>query len=163
VAPEECPTFHHIRALGIQCFGTTITSRPRFNIFTLEPDLANEHYRRSNATIEHQSWEKIVTKYDRPHTLFYCDPPYWQTEGYGVEFGFEHYERMAELARSIKGHMIISINDHPDIRAVFSDLPVIEIDYQYTVGGNGKPSDCVELVFGNWEETPTPKGQQGLF
>ncbi len=146
-----------------QSFGTTTTSRPRFNIFTLEQDLADAHYRLSNATVEHLSWEKIITKYDRPHTLFYCDPPYWETEGYGVGFGFEHYERMAELAKSIKGHMIISINDHPDIRAVFSDLPAIEIDYQYTVGGSGKPSDCVELVFGNWPERPVPRGQQGLF
>ena len=91
------------------------------------------HYRLCNATVENLSRE---------------------AEGYG----FEHYERMAELAKSIKGHMIISINDHPDIRAVFSGLPVIEIDYQYTVGGSAKPSDCVELVFGNWPEQPVPRG-----
>jgi DNA adenine methylase len=70
---------------------------------------------------------------------------------------------MAELAATIKGQMIISINDHPDIRAVFSKLSLIEIDYQYAVGGNGKPTDCVELVFGNWKDTPVPRGQQGLF
>jgi DNA adenine methylase len=100
----------------------------------------------------------------RPPThAVYCAPPYWQTEGYGVQFGFDHYERMAEVAATIKGQMIISINDHPDIRAVFSKLQVIEIDYQYTVGGKGKPTDCVELVFGNWKEKPKARGQQGLF
>ncbi|UTW12923.1 DNA adenine methylase [Marinobacterium rhizophilum] len=146
-----------------QSFGTTTTSRPRFNIFTLEQDLADAHYRLAGTTIERLDWQQIIRKYDRPHTLFYCDPPYWQTEGYGVPFGFDHYERMAELAATIKGQMIISINDHPDIRAVFSKLQVIEIDYQYTVGGNGKPTDCVELVFGNWKDQPKPRGQQGLF
>jgi len=69
---------------------------------------------------------------------------------------------MAELASSIKGHMIIRINDHPDIRAVFSGLPVIEIDYQYTVGGSGKASDCVELAFGNWPEQPCATGAAGI-
>lgn len=45
---------------------------------------------------------------------------------------------MASLATSIQGHMIISINDHPDIRQVFADLHVVEVDYQYTVGGSDK-------------------------
>lgn len=70
---------------------------------------------------------------------------------------------MAELARSIKGHMIISINAHSDICAVFSGLPIIEIDYQYTVGGSAKPSDCVDLVFGNWPEQPCTTGATGAF
>lgn len=148
-----------------QSFGTATTSRPRFNLFTLEQDLADAHFRLSNTTIENQSWEKVIERYDRPHTLFYCDPPYWETEGYGVGFEWEHYERMAELSKSIQGKMIISINDHPDIREVFKHLPVVEVDYKYTVGGGNKQSDCVELIFGNWEggKVPEPKGQTGLF
>ena len=148
-----------------QSFGTATTSRPRFNIFTLEQDLADAHFRLTNTTIEHLDWQAVVRKYDRPHTLFYCDPPYWQTEGYGTEFGWEQYEALAELAGSIQGQMIISINDHPDIRTLFGDLPVIEVDYQYTVGGANKKSDCIELIYGTWPEgVPTPKGyQEGLF
>lgn len=146
-----------------QCFGTSATSRPRFNIFTLEQDLADAHYRLANATIEHLDWKKVIEKYDRPGTLFYCDPPYWQTEGYGVPFGFEEYEQMAHLANTIQGHMIISINDHPDIREVFKALHVVEVDYQYTVGGAANPTDCVELIYGNWEHQPKPRGQVGLF
>ncbi|MFN3882956.1 MAG: DNA adenine methylase [Nitrincola lacisaponensis] len=133
-----------------QTFGTATTSRPRFNIFTLEQDLADVHYRLSNATIEHLDWERTVTKYDRPHTLFYLDPPYWQTAGYGVEFGWEQYCRIAELARSTKGHMIISINDHPDIRELFSGCSIQELDYKYTVGGNGKTAGVKELLITNW-------------
>lgn len=148
-----------------QAFGTATTARPRFNIFTLEQDLADAHYRLSNTTIEHLSWEKVIERYDREHTLFYCDPPYWQTAGYGVSFGWQHYERMAELSQSIKGKMIISINDHPDIRALFAHLPVVEVDYKYTVGGAQKASDCVELIYGNWDggNVPARRGQSGLF
>jgi DNA adenine methylase len=144
-----------------QSFGTATTSRPRFNIFSLEQDLADAHYRLSNTTIERLDWTEVVRRYDRPHTLFYCDPPYWQTEGYGVEFGFDNYIRMADLAKSIEGSMIISINDHPDIRQVFADLPCKEIEYRYTVGGGDKQSDAIELVYGNWPGgVPTPRGRQ---
>lgn len=148
-----------------QSFGTSTTSRPRFNIFTLEQDLADAHYRLANTTIEQEDWKSIIKRYDRPHTLFYCDPPYWQTEGYGVDFPWEEYEAMAELAKTIQGHMIISINDHPDIREVFADLPVVEVDYEYTVGGADSRSECVELIYGTWPDgVPKVKGsQQGLF
>ena len=148
-----------------QSFGTATTSRPRFNIFTLEQDLADAHYRLAGATIEHLPWDQVIEKYDRPHTLFYCDPPYWQTEGYGTDFGWEHYQRLEELARTIDGTMILSIGGHPDIRALFKNLPVIEIDYKYTVGGAEKRSDCKELIYGTWKDgIPQPKGvQAGLF
>lgn len=135
-----------------QSFGTATTSRPRFNIFTLEQDLADAHYRLANTTIEHLGWQKVIEKYDRPHTLFYCDPPYWQTEGYGVEFGWNQYEALAESARTIQGTLVLSINDHPEIRKLFSDFKVIEVAYKYTVGGGENSQDCVELIYGNWRD-----------
>lgn len=144
-----------------QSFGTATTSRPRFNIFTLEQDLADCHYRLANTTIERLDWKEAIRRYDRPHTLFYLDPPYWETEGYGVDFPWENYQAMADLARSIQGTMIISINDHPAIRQVFADLPCKAIDYKYTVGGGERATDCVELIFGNWPDgIPTPRGSQ---
>ncbi len=131
-----------------QSFGTATTSRPRFNLLTLEEDLANAHFRLSQTTIENLPWDKVIEKYDRPHTLFYCDPPYWQTTGYGVSFPWEEYEKLEFLARTIKGKMIISINAHPEIRKLFKDLPVVEVDYKYTVGGAKKRSKCTELIYG---------------
>ena len=38
-----------------------------------------------------------MRRYDRAHTFFYADPPYWQTEGYGVPFEWEQYEQLAEV------------------------------------------------------------------
>lgn len=97
-------------------FGTATTAGPRINLLRIEEDLSQAHLRLAQATIEHLPWDQCVTRYDRPHTLFYCDPPYWGTEGYGVGFGLEQYDRMAELARSISGRMIISVNDIPEMR-----------------------------------------------
>ena len=50
-------------------FGTATTARPKFNIFTLEQDLADAHFRLSSVMIERLDWAKVIEKYDRPHTL----------------------------------------------------------------------------------------------
>ena len=101
-------------------FGTSTTSAPRFNLLRIEEELSMAHLRLSRTLIEHLDWHNCIERYDRPHTLFYCDPPYWGTEGYGVEFGLENYDHMAELARSIKGKMIISVNDILEMRQALS-------------------------------------------
>lgn len=135
-----------------QTFGTATTARPKFNLLTLEQDLQDCHFRLATTLIEHLDWQRVIQKYDRPHTLFYCDPPYWQTEGYGVEFGWDQYVRLAEFARTVQGHMIISINDHPEIRELFVELPIIEVGYSYTVGGGAKPTKGIELIYSTAKE-----------
>ena len=57
------------------------------------------------------------------------------TEGYGVDFGLEQHDQMATLARSIKGKMIISVNDIPEMRKAFSGLTIDTTEITYTVGG----------------------------
>ncbi|MEE9358788.1 hypothetical protein [Candidatus Vondammii sp. HM_W22] len=63
-----------------------------------------------------------MKRYDRQHTLFYSDPPYWKTEGCGVEWGFGNYELMAKLARDIDGMLMISANDIPEMREALTDF-----------------------------------------
>lgn len=134
-----------------QSFGTATTSAPRLNLLRIEEELSAAHLRLSRAFIEHLAWDDCVRRYDRPHTLFYLDPPYWQTEGYGVDFGFEQYVKMAELAKSIKGRMIISVNDIAEMRQVFEGMKMDFVDINYTVGGGGKQSKAArELIISNF-------------
>jgi DNA adenine methylase len=134
-----------------QTFGTATTSGPRLNLLRIEEELSAAHLRLSRAFIEHLAWDDCVRRYDRPHTLFYVDPPYWKTEGYGVDFGFEQYVKMAELAKSIKGRMIISVNDIAEIRQVFEGMTMECADINYTVGGGGKQSKAArELIITNF-------------
>ena len=132
-----------------QNFGYSATSPPRLNLLRIEEDLSAAHLRLSRCLVEHLPWAQCVAKYDRPETLFYCDPPYWQTEGYGVDFGIEHYEQMARMARTIQGKMVISINDHPDIRRVFKGLPIHPIRVNYTLAGGHKAANRGELIIRN--------------
>jgi len=131
-------------------FGTSTTSAPRFNLLRIEEELSMAHLRLSRTIIEHMDWATCIERYDRPHTLFYCDPPYWGTEGYGVEFGLENYARMAALARSIKGKMIISVNDISEMRQAFSGLTMQSESIRYNLQTTGKASSKRELIICNF-------------
>ncbi len=79
------------------------------------------------------------------------DPPYWETEGYGVPFGFEQFEEMAELVSRLKGKAIITLNDHPAIRECFSAFRMESTDIRYTVGGGGRGKDAREVIIFSWD------------
>jgi len=148
-----------------QSFGTATTTRPKLNLLRIEEELSAAYLRLNGAYIENLSWEKIVNKYDRQHTFFYLDPPYWQTTGYGVEFPWANYEKMSDLARTVDGSILISINDHPDIRNVFEGLHMKQIEITYTVGGSSNAQDVNELLIwnDNLETLPKAPKQNSLF
>ncbi|USJ02332.1 hypothetical protein MUG10_09665 [Xanthomonas prunicola] len=82
------------------------------------------------------------------------DPPYWQTEGYGVDFPFSEYERMAELMRSCSGKIVVSLNDHPDVRAVFGRYQCIPLQLNYTIGGvDSREKRFGELIIKSWDDS----------
>lgn len=134
-----------------QTFGTAATAPPRLNLLRLEEDLSQAHLRLAGTYIEHLDWAACIERYDRPATLFYCDPPYWGTEGYGVDFSLDQYERLANLARSIKGKMVISVNDIPEMRAAFKGLAMDRVELSYTVARAGARKRFGELVIYNWD------------
>lgn len=118
-----------------QTFGTATTAPPGLNLLRLEEALAAVHLRLARIYVEHEPWRDCVKRYDRAHTLFYLDPPYWNTAGYGVEFGLEPYVAMADAMRSMKGRALVSVNDHPKMREAFAGFPMRTLDIRYTVGG----------------------------
>jgi DNA adenine methylase len=88
-------------------------------------------------SIEHLPWQECVARYDRPHTLFFADPPYWQAVDYGVPFEWDQFVALAEAMRTTKGRMIVTINDHPDIRKAFAGIPCQRVPITYTCIGAG--------------------------
>ena len=140
-----------------QSYGTATTQPPGLNLLRIEEALSAAHLRLSSTYIEHLSWQAVMKKYDREHTLFYMDPPYWETEGYGVPFEFEQYLEMARLLKEIKGKAIISLNDHPAIRECFADFHIETTDIKYTVGG-GKGSEAKEVLIFSWDIEAEPAG-----
>lgn len=151
---------HHAFAGKVagQSFGTATTA-PAINLLRIEENLSAAWQRLSGTYVENLPWLDCAERYDRSHTFHYMDPPYWQTAGYGVEFAFENYERMAEFMRHCKGKVMVSINDHLDIREVFKGFYFEEVDIRYSVGNSrvGTAEKSGELVITNWE--PASLGQ----
>lgn len=141
-----------------QTFGSATTA-PTINLLRIEESVSAAHLRLAQGTtVENLPWRECFSRYDRPHTLFYCDPPYWQTEGYGVAFPFAEYEQMAEVMRGCAGKVILSINDHPDIRRVFDGFDMEEVSLPYTVGKSGREVTRGELIVYNWDRSAAPAG-----
>lgn len=78
-----------------------------------------------------------------------------------MDFLFEEYERMADFMRRCKGKVMVSINDHPDIRRVFEGFHMERLDIRYsnTNQRQGSAEVTGELVIMNWE----PAALGGLF
>ncbi len=110
-----------------QSFGTATTT-PAINLCRIEENLSAAHLRLNGTYVENLSWQDCMKRYDRPHTFFYLDPPYWQTEGYGVPFGFEQYQEMAKVMGICNGKVMVSIKDHPDIRQAFDGFHMMGLD-----------------------------------
>jgi len=140
-----------------QTWGTATTTPP-VNLLRLEETLSAAHLRLSGTYVERLDWKECIRRYDRPHTLFYLDPPYWETAGYGVPFTWKEYECMADVMRKLKGKAILSINDHPDIRKCFQGFELEEVPIAYTVAGGAKNVDRTELIIYSWDRHADPVG-----
>ena len=162
---EKAARFYYLQH---QCFGgrvtgqswgtATTTPASTVNLLRMEETLSAAHLRLHGAYIEHLDWLECIQRYDRLHTLFYLDPPYWETEGYGVPFEWNEYVKLAQAMRSIKGKAILSINDHPKIRELFAAFQMESLDITYTLSGGDNAVKRGELIIYSWDRAAEPAG-----
>lgn len=134
-------------------FGVDTTGPARFNIGRLGILLEEVHERLSGVVIENLDWREFIDRYDRPGALFYLDPPYLGNEGdYGKDaFTRDRFKEMSERLATIKGRFLISLNDRPEVREIFSAFRIARVDLTYTIaGGGGK--DVGEVVIMDGKE-----------
>ena len=138
---------------GSRSFGVSIARPARFDVTKLVPVLEDIHSRLSGVVIERLSYEHFMPKYDRADTLFYLDPPYYGCEDYyGKEmFSRADFSRLAALLRGIKGKFLLSLNDVPEVREIFSDFRLIPVRLKYSVNAQGA-TDAQELIITNQEK-----------
>lgn len=131
-------------------FGVSPDRPARFDVTKLAPMLEDLHTRLAGVVIESLDYKDFIPRYDRPGTLFYLDPPYCGNEndyGRGM-FGREDFQHIADLLSGIKGRFILSINDQPNIRDLFSAFQVEPVALTYSVAKKGATS-VRELIISN--------------
>jgi len=133
-------------------FSIATTGRSSFNLLRIEEDLSAAHIRLSRAYVENMHYEKLIPRFDKPHTFFYIDPPYHGCEdcyGKGI-FGRADFDRLNSLLKDIKGRFIMSINDTREIRQTFGKFNIEKVKTTYTAGGADKKKPVTELLISNF-------------
>ena len=100
-------------------------------------DLIDEYQDKLKGVIlTNEDYAKVIKKYDSPSTLFFLDPPYEESDkslGYAEDKGFD-FERLNETLKGIKGHFLMTINDSPRVRKLFSDFVQKPVDVKTSWG-----------------------------
>lgn len=114
-------------ASGLTSFG----SQPH-DIWSNFPLIEQAHRRLAKVVIENKDFEKLIRQYDRPVSFFYCDPPYFETEGYYKNVGEDGFTekdhiRLRDTLMKAQGKFLLSYNDCEFIRELYN-APGIQID-----------------------------------
>jgi len=75
---------------------------------------------------------RYSSDFDRPTTLFYLDPPYWGKKLYNHNFSEADFEQLAERLVKVRGKFILSLNDVPEVRALFGRFRIEQVELHYT-------------------------------
>lgn len=138
-------------ASGLDSFGAQPHSM--WNNFPLITQACS---RLQKVVIENKDFEKLIKQYDRPESFFYCDPPYYETEDYYEDVGFttKDHERLANALCSMQGKFLLSYNDCPEIRELYSRPGIViegtsrlsNIAQRYEAG-----KQYAELIISNYD------------
>ncbi|HML36185.1 MAG TPA: DNA adenine methylase [Bacillota bacterium] len=90
------------------------------------------HRRLAKVVIENKDCVHLIRQYDRPVSFFYCDPPYFETEGYYKNIGEDGFcrkdhVRLRDTLMQIEGKFLLSYNDCDFIRELY-DMPGVMIE-----------------------------------
>lgn len=156
---QRAARFYYLQQM---CFGGRMDDRPAFgyaavrgpklNLLRIEEQLSAAHLRLARVYVECLPYHEILKRYDKPETIFYLDPPYWDCENYygkGI-FCKDDFTILAEMLSRIQGKFILSLNDRPEVREIFSGYKVEEAQVNYTCS-NGKNLKAGELIFRNFD------------
>lgn len=131
-------------------FGTAPLRSPRINLLRLEEELSEVHLRLARITIENLPWNDFVSRYDKPKTFFYLDPPYYKAPCYEHNLELDDYREMAGILAKIRSKFILSINDLPEIREIYKGFKIKPVNLKYSVAQKGPLKEAKELLVSNF-------------
>ena len=109
--------------------------------------------------VENLDFKDIVKRYDiretnkeEQSTLFYFDPPYYDTKEYKDKFTLDDHYDLSEMCKKLKGDFILTINSHDEIKELYKEFNFVENEVNYSLSkdtnGMGKRK---ELIITNYD------------
>ena len=124
--------------------------------------------RLKDTVIENKDFEALIRQYHRDNAFFYCDPPYYQTEGhYAVEFRKEDHARLRDTLVSCDGKWLVSYNDCAFVRELYAGYHIEAVSRINNLAqryDNG--SEYAEVLISNYDTGERLRDmpiQMGLF
>ena len=145
---QRAVRYYYLQRLGFggkthaRTFGTSATDGPRLNLTNIEENMIQVHWRLARVVVESLDACACITRYDRPTTFFYIDPPYWHTAGYAVPFTDQDYPRLRDVLAGIHGRFILSINDTRDVRRIFAQFKLRRVTTTYSASNGRGPNSA---------------------
>lgn len=147
--------------VGERSYGTQSLGGSRLNLLTLQSNLEQAWMRLAEVQIECLDFRELIPRYDRDYTLFYLDPPYWGMPYYAHNFAEQDFVDLSRILAGIRGNFLLSINDTPEIREIFSQFRIDAVQLTYSVNAKNAedPGEAhTELIVFNCD----PARQQPL-
>ena len=134
-----------------QKFHYGVTQPSNYNPARIPEIIERTHKRLERVQIESLPYEKILEKYDRPTTLFYLDPPYWERVLYKFNFSESDFRGLEQRLRAIQGKFILSLDERPEVRELFKNFRFEQVELAYTAKRNVKGNRTKELLILNFD------------
>lgn len=109
-----------------------VVQPPGFNLERLPELIEEAHKRLERVQIESLPYEEVLARFDRRETLFYLDPPYWGRKLYRYNFEESEFIKLEENLRKLRGKFVLSLNDLPEVRALFHRFHIQGVELAYT-------------------------------
>ena len=128
---QRAAMFFYIIKISFGANTTCFAPKPRD---ILRYDFEPIKHRLRMVAIENKPFEEIIKQYDRPNTLFYCDPPYYGTEkmyAHGnIDFNKDSHQKLASILQRIKGKFILSYNNCEYVKELYKGFNIDEVSRQ---------------------------------
>jgi DNA adenine methylase len=94
--------------------------------------------RLDRVTVENLEWDRCLSIWDRPSTFFFLDPPYTHCSSTLYSpWTIADIHRLRERLASLRGKWMVTLNDHPEIRAIFQECSIKSVTRPKGIGAKG--------------------------
>jgi|SRR5579872_158029 len=115
-----------------QKFHYGVTQPSNYNPERIPEIIEQAHKRLQRVQIESLPYQQVLEKYDRPTTVFYLDPPYWERKLYKFNFSEADFRDMEQRLGALKGKFILSLDDRAEVRDLFKEFRQRSVELSYT-------------------------------
>jgi DNA adenine methylase len=128
-----------------QNFTVSVEDGSNYNPHRIPMVLHLAHERLLNVQLECLPYQEILKRYDRSQSFFYLDPPYFGLPHYNFNLEQKDYVELASLLKNLKGKFLLSLNDKPEVRKIFSTFNISDVTLSYS--SQQKPGKTFKELF----------------